>query len=222
MTKNEIELNVWNYLRSKGLSEKTSASIMGNIEAESEFDPSLVEVGNGIGLGLCQWSFGRRTQLELYGVDLIHQEAFLWSELTGQNLSTTGANYQWINKNGYIHNDDFISGNGSLNELTSAFCFCWERPNILLAHLDRRQTSANNYYMEFTGTTSPIDPVLNPATPGDIKLKNNYLYGATDVLLGRKFTSSNSYFTLKKTQGDIAFILDGEITRKVPKKNIIS
>lgn len=228
MTTEEIEQYTWNFLRNKGLSELSTAAVMGNIEAESSFDPTEVEAGNSIGFGLCQWSFERRTQLEAYGTDLDHQFNFLWSELTGQDLATTGASYQWINKSGYLTNDQFMSGNGSLNELTSAFCFCWERPNASLAHLDRRQTSANTFYNQFTGTvpTDPsgqIDPVLNPARPGDIKLKNNYLYGATDRFLGNKFTSptGNKSFTLVGTMGDKAYILDGEIIRGVPKKNII-
>jgi surface antigen len=47
---------------------------MGNIEQESSFNPTIVEGGNGIGLGIIQWSFGRRTSLEAAanaaGVDL--------------------------------------------------------------------------------------------------------------------------------------------------------
>jgi hypothetical protein len=50
-----------------------------------------------------------------------------------------------------------MSGNGSINDLTTAFCFCWERPNAEYAHLDVRQQAANDYYTQFTGTT-PTDP----------------------------------------------------------------
>ncbi|CUU51214.1 phage tail tip lysozyme [Clostridium beijerinckii] len=224
MTREEIEQTTWDYLRSQGLPELSCAAVMGNIEAESEFDPNLIEEGNGIGLGLCQWSFERRTQLEAYGTDLHHQFRFLWAELSG-DLGDTGANFQWGNKSNYLNHDQFMSGQGSLNELTSAFCFCWERPNVALAHLARRQDSANTYYNKFTGrqtTDPPIDPPTDPATPGDVKLKNRYLYGATDSLFGRKFISKNNTFVVSKVIGDICIIKDGNITRKVPKNNIIN
>jgi hypothetical protein len=223
MTKEEIERATWNFLRSKGLTELSTSAIMGNIEAESAFDPANVEEGNSIGFGLCQWSFGRRTQLESYGTDLNHQFNFLWAELSGE-LGNTGANYQWQNKSAYLSHSDFMSGNGTLNELTSAFCFCWERPNVSLAHLDRRQTSANTFYNQFTGspTDPPIDPPLNPPVPGEIKLKNTYFYGEEDTLFGRKFLSKNKQFSLVSTYGDKALILDGDIKRIVNKKNIIN
>ena len=60
----EITEKVWNYLRTAGLPAVQAAGIMGNIYGESGFNPDLVEHGNGIGFGLCQWSFGRRTELE--------------------------------------------------------------------------------------------------------------------------------------------------------------
>jgi hypothetical protein len=224
MTREEIEQATWDYLRSQGLPELSTAATMGNIEAESDFDPNLIEAGNGIGLGLCQWSFGRRTQLEAYGTDLQHQYRFLWAELSG-NIGDTGADFQWTNNSNYLSHEQFMNGQGSLNELTSAFCFCWERPNADLAHLARRQESANTYYNRFTGrqpTDPPIDPPTNPATPGDIKLKNNYLYGSTDSLFGRKFISSNNTFVVVTVIGDICIIKDGNVTRKVTKNNVIS
>ncbi|MDF2606593.1 MAG: putative hydrolase [Bacillales bacterium] len=142
----------WNFFKTKNLPDKSIASIMGNIQAESGFDPDIVEGGSGIGFGLCQWSFGRRTQLEAYGIDIQSQLEFLWSELSGENLSITGANFQWINKTGYLNHDEFMSGNGTIEDLTSAFCFCWERPDIETAHLEFRQISANNYFIQFNGT----------------------------------------------------------------------
>jgi hypothetical protein len=147
-----LQEQVWNYFKTKNLPEKTIGAIMGNIQAESGFDENAVEVGNAIGFGLCQWSYGRRTQLEAYGTDIQHQLDFLWSELTGENLSITGADYQWINQTGYLNHDDFMNGNGTIEDLTASFCFSWERPNVEYAHLDVRQQWANTYYNQFTGT----------------------------------------------------------------------
>ena len=82
LTREEIEEYVWKFFRGKGLGEKAVSAIMGNVEAESEFDPNLVEKGNGIGLGLFQVSFERRTALERYGTDLQHQLEFGWEEIS--------------------------------------------------------------------------------------------------------------------------------------------
>jgi hypothetical protein len=230
MTREEIERATWNFLRSKGLSELSTSAVMGNIEAESDFDPTQVESGNSIGFGLCQWSFGRRTQLEAYGTDLPHQFNFLWAELTGGGQGT-GADMQWYDKGIYIKHSNFMIGNGTLNELTSAFCFCWERPDPEVAHLARRQASANTYYATYTGTHptdpinpppyDPIDPPLNPPLLGEFKLKNKYFYSEEDSLFGRKFITNNTSFTLIKTNGNKATILDGIQQRIINKKNII-
>jgi hypothetical protein len=149
MTYQEI---TWNFLKSKNLNDKSAAAIMGNIQAESGFNPDVIEHGTGIGFGLCQWSYGRRTELEAYGTDIEHQLNFLWSELTGEDLEITGANYQWINQDEYLNHDDFMNGNGSIDDLTASFCFSWERPSLEYSHIDDRKVYANNYYNEFQGT----------------------------------------------------------------------
>lgn len=164
MTKQEIQQFVYDFLHDKGLPHISICALMGNITGESSWNPDAIENGSGIGFGLCQWSFGRRDQLEAYGTDLQHQCEFLWSELTGQNTSTTGADYQWIANpsdsvdNGagfYCSNSDFTSGNGSIEFLTTAFCYCWERPAYATNHLNEtRLPSARNFYntMSYNGT----------------------------------------------------------------------
>lgn len=61
MRKISIEEQVWKFLRGKGLPEKFVAAIIGNIQAESEFDIEKIEVGCEAGFGLCEWTGGRRT-----------------------------------------------------------------------------------------------------------------------------------------------------------------
>ncbi len=60
----KVKDEVWKFLRTNGLSREQASGVMGNIQAESHFDPKVVEYGSGIGYGLCQWSKGRRTALE--------------------------------------------------------------------------------------------------------------------------------------------------------------
>lgn len=144
MTSSEIQQYVYDFLYDKGLPHKSIVAVMGNITGESSWSPDLIEVGSGVGYGLCQWSYSRRTQLEAYGTDLQHQCEFLWSELTGENTGTTGADLQWINPpsssvTGGISFScslsQFRSGSDSVEFLTSAFCYCWERPAPATNHL---------------------------------------------------------------------------------------
>ena len=77
------------HLTSKGLSRAGACGVLGNIQAESSFNPGIEEYATGIGYGICQWSFGRRTNLENYAKkkkkkksDLTLQCDFLLLELT--------------------------------------------------------------------------------------------------------------------------------------------
>ena len=182
-----IQQTVWGFLRGKGLPEKSVAAVMGNIEAESEFNESLIEAGNGIGFGLCQWSFERRSKLEAYGTDLTHQLEFLWAELSG-NTGSTGASLEWINKSGYLSHDNFMTGNGSIADLTAAMCFCWERPNASVAHLSRRQEKAQEYFNQFTGTTGT--PSANAQTMTIESTDYEVVEGSQkegEILYGRRY-----------------------------------
>lgn len=183
----DIEKTVWSFLRGKGLSEKATAAVMGNIYAESGFNESAVEKGNGIGFGLCQWSYERRKQLERFGTSLTHQLNFLWAELSG-TIGNTGASKQWIDKSGYVKHDIFMSGGAAIKELTAAMCFCWERPNASVAHLDTRQKKAEEYYQKFTGTIGDVDT----GDSSDLTVEaTNYAVVANsekkgDILFGRR------------------------------------
>lgn len=177
MTQGEIQQYFYDFMHDKGLPHISICAIMGNITAESSWNPDAIEHGNNIGFGLCQWSFGRRTQLEAYGTSLRHQCEFLWSELTGENRNVTGADYQWISSpadgvdNGegfYCDNDTFINGNGSLAFLTKAFCYCWERPAYSTNHLEStRIPSAHNFYntMSYGGSGDIPDIPITPDPP---------------------------------------------------------
>lgn len=171
MARQETQDFVYAFLTGKGLPLITVAAIMGNIQGENGSWGTTVEESNGVGLGLCQWSYGRRTQLENYGIDLQSQCEFLWSELTGENRDITGAAYQWIanpadsvdNGEGfYCSNADFLSGNGNLDFLTKAFCYCWERPAYATNHLDSiRIPYAHTFYNYYSGSSPdiPIPPI---------------------------------------------------------------
>jgi len=79
--------DIYNLLINSGFTSIQASAIMGNLYAESGFNSDAHEVGNDIGYGLAQWSFGRRTNLENYaqqkGVansDVVMQIEFLTQE----------------------------------------------------------------------------------------------------------------------------------------------
>jgi len=83
------------YLLGKGLNRAATAGIMGNIEAESGFNPAAAQ-GNGnypLGVGIIQWSGGRRTNLinavPNWKTNLTGQLNFLWGELSGGYKDST-------------------------------------------------------------------------------------------------------------------------------------
>ena len=160
-----VQYQVWTKLRTQ-LSETQSAAVMGNIQAESGFDPSIIEGGTGWGFGLCQWtnpnggSTGRRANLEQYAAsigkdpsDIGVQCDFLLAELNPNGGCNGYATYQLMTTNyeGKSWNKDTFNTATDLETLTKAFCYCWERPNAQYAHIDVRLEAAKEYYQEFMG-----------------------------------------------------------------------
>ncbi|MBN9398470.1 hypothetical protein BGO18_00095 [Candidatus Saccharibacteria bacterium 47-87] len=84
LTGADNEEKAWNYFTARGLTPVAAAGTMGNIEAESGFRASAVE-SNGVGLGIIQWSYDRRTKLEsaaaAAGVNLSDNDAALLFQL---------------------------------------------------------------------------------------------------------------------------------------------
>lgn len=186
-----IEEKVWFALRDAGYSEYAVAGAMGNIYAESGFNPSVIEAGNGIGFGLCQWSYGRRTQLEAYAAakgvepgDVNTQIEFLLTEITpGANGPAFGyATYQMMYYNGY--NSSMWENASSPEDAAEAFCWSFERPGI--PHMDTRTEKAREYYEMFKGRTKPTGATIVQVADEIHKYmeQNNYsycVYGSNDL-----------------------------------------
>ena len=155
-----IEYKVWTGLRAAGYSEITVAGTMGNIYRESGFDPSVVEKGNGIGFGLIQWSFGRRTAIEQYaaskGAD--PNTAELQIEWLLKECDPNDSSYAWMNSStsydGKSWSYDDWKNATDIESATRAFMFCFERP-ANASSLQKRVDAAKGYYEEFTGTAVP-------------------------------------------------------------------
>ncbi len=156
---------VWYSLRKAGFSEEAAAGVLGNIQNESGFDPSTIEGGNGIGFGLCQWSFGRRTQIEAYAAskgasatDVDIQIEFLIAELTPGGGAGGFAAYQLSGASSTAYDGKAYTENDFKNASTPetaamAFMALWERPSYdpSINHMDRRKADARSYYNQFKG-----------------------------------------------------------------------
>lgn len=154
-----IQEKVWFALLDEGYSKEAAAGVLGNIEAESAFNADLIEKGNGIGFGLCQWSFGRRTQLEAYASskgrepsDINTQIEFLIGELTPGGGASGYATYQLLTYNGYSASD--WENATTPEEAAIAFCWSFERPGV--PRMDVRTEAARRYYEELKDKKKPM------------------------------------------------------------------
>lgn len=157
---NTLEEKVWYTLRNAGYSEYAVAGVMGNIWGESRFDPNIVEKGNGIGFGLCQWSYGRRTNLENYarakGVaasDVDTQIEFLLGELNPKGGCNGYATYQLmtVTRDGKTYRPNDWLNASNVEDATVAFCYTFERPKFSCG--SDRISAAQRYYEMFKGKT---------------------------------------------------------------------
>ena len=88
------ERSAFTFFVSKGLSDEQAAAIVGNLDQESNVNPSSVQLGGGPGRGIAQWSVGARWNAtrndnvawfaarqgaSVHALDL--QLAFIWYEL---------------------------------------------------------------------------------------------------------------------------------------------
>ena len=157
---------IWNFLKSKGLSDISTAAIIGNLMAESGLNTGLEELTARIdkGYGLAQWTFGRRTQLNTYAQtankpvsDIQVQLQFLWMEIdpnadhTYANLQWGGGGYGWSNQEEIYRQFTSMT---NLDDATALFCWSHERPNATYAHLDRRKSYAKQVYDLYAGKTT--------------------------------------------------------------------
>lgn len=164
-----IQEQVWWALLDAGYSKIAAAAVLGNIECESGFNPSAIEGGNGIGLGLCQWSFGRRTQLEGYIAskgtttsDVGTQIEFLLGELTPGGGANGYASYQLggVSSSAYDGTNYTASDWQDATDLgraTTAFMALFERPSYdpSINHISRRIQAAQDYYNQFKDMERP-------------------------------------------------------------------
>ncbi len=153
-----IQEKVWWAVIDAGYSKEAAAGVLGNIEAESGFDSEIIESGSGVGFGLCQWSYGRRTALEAYAAskgveasDVDTQIEFLIAEITPGGGANGYASYQLMTYNGYSASD--WENASTPEDAAIAFCWTFERPSV--ARMDVRTEAARSYYEQFKDLEKP-------------------------------------------------------------------
>lgn len=152
---------VWNYFIGRGLSPIATAGAMGNIEQESGFDPWVNEGGSGIGFGLIQWSFERRTKVEnaLRAAGITE-----YTEATSEKGLLLQLDYLWEEQSQTwepLKAETKVEGNTSINPLSAAanigngstlyFHASVERSSDTPSKLQERIDSAQAYLDQFGG-----------------------------------------------------------------------
>lgn len=161
-------MQIMDYFVEKGLTPQQSAGIVGNMQRESGLNPGIQEYGSGIGFGLVQWSFDRRTQLANFAAeqgkpasDMQTQLDFIWKELNTTERATL---------------DAFRSNpNMSAGEAAQVFCQKYERPGVVA--MGERVGAAEFFYDQYQNGgdqgASRIDPPA--ATEMNARLVNSVL-----------------------------------------------
>lgn len=135
----------WKFLKANGYSDEAAAGIMGNIQAESSFNPSIEEKTSreDKGYGLCQWTFGRRTNLENFARkknkpvnDINVQLDFLLKELKTSYKS--------------CYTTKFRNSN-DINYTTWIFLSTFERPANMESKRAERISYAKGIYKKYAG-----------------------------------------------------------------------
>ena len=102
-------------LKASGYSNNGVAAVLGNMVAESSFDPNVVG-DNGTSYGLCQWHEGRWESLKKFTSE--------WKTVPGQLqylLHELKTSYSGLN-------ESLISGSSSAYDLTNRYCTQFEVP----------------------------------------------------------------------------------------------
>lgn len=166
---NSVPGQIWNFFMMKGYSPIVTAGLIGYIGWESTFDPTIDEIGNGIGYGLCQWSFSRRNDLinwcNSHGYDyrtVQGQLEYMYYEIEVKDTLfhkyCTNGCYAAV-CGGYHEGIGGLAGFKNLKdiyEVVWCFTWWWGRPGA--PKIEERYEIAQTYYTKFY--------INNPGTGG--------------------------------------------------------
>lgn len=202
LTQSEMENNadiIINYYRSLGINDKTIASILGNMQAESSINPERQEVG-GQGYGLVQWTpvtvlqnhcatlglspyNNGDIQLEVIISEILNQSGvgeWYTTQAFIQNYYNSGATSDMIGITGQQFLDNQM--NWAPDKLAVMFMAGYERPSYdpNVNHYNLRMQYALNWFV-YMGNIPP--------TPTEKIKKKNFPW----VLYARKLRNKHNF-----------------------------
>ena len=138
------EAKVYYALRGYGWTHKGTCAVMGNIWQESGFRTTAVSFDGYGSVGICQWTFGRKANLQRF----LRANGYALSSIEGQCkflIKETKESYPKVNKLLVKEVSE------SLDYICDYFCDHWERPNPLYANKSGRREHARIYYARYLG-----------------------------------------------------------------------
>lgn len=194
------EAKTYYFLRNLKWTHKGTCAVMGNINQESGFRTTAVSFDGYGSLGICQWTFGRRANLEKflqehgYSIDSLEGQVKFLDYETKTNYPTI---YAYLTK----------ASEYTLEETTKKFCKEWERPAEEYANYPRRIASAQTYNDRYANTYSSGDSVgaefvgaidFNK-TVEQLISSNNFEYIQQEEETKQSFTAADSFTQVYKS-----------------------
>lgn len=141
----QVARYVWDFFKSQGWDEIHIAGVLGNFQGESSMNPGLVEEDSGEGIGLAQWSFGRKQELLNYAA----QRGTHWSDIQTQLDFLINVDSDGPTTRKYL-NTSF----STISDAVYWWATYWERPDekALENSMPTRAGAGNTYYDKFSGT----------------------------------------------------------------------
>lgn len=135
---------IWDYYKSKGISDAGCAAILGNYERESHLDSSTVQSGaSNPGIGLAQWTYHTRKNGLINYAKKKKKE---WSDLNVQ------LDYSWKElTEGYTAILNLVKNATDVKSTTIAFEKSYEQAGVKV--LNERVFYANYWYNQFKGSS---------------------------------------------------------------------
>ena len=201
-----INEQCYNFFIDNGFSAAAAAGAVGNLMAEAGVDSSgqinasAIE-SNGEGVGIVQWSFGRKTAFLEFckaagdpfpNKNIELQLRFIKKELDAGNQWLTSANYGSQYKMSY---QQFLKLTDP-SIAAGAWCAGYERPNVQYAHLDNRIKYAVDIYNKYSGNTAvAYSPSAVTTTSTGVSNQQSGTPGLIDKLKDTNIGKSLSAFT---------------------------
>lgn len=212
----------------KPLSAAQAAGVMGNMYAESGFDPAAIEDTTRAekGHGLVQWTFGRWHRLEAFAAargtswtNLDTQLMYLRSELLGSEKAV-------------LTDGTFASSNDPA-QTALRWRIMFERADPKVAHDDRREGAAITIYEMFGGAAASCSSSQGAVAGKFVETAINFALEkpATDKVMINESDARDTYRVAKKALnptvdwtdcgGFVATaMIASKVDEKIPKVNV--